>query len=93
MLSHSRHRSQGREQEEIIRSDADRQRQVILAEAQREAEKIRGEGDARSTEIYAEAYNSDTEFYSFHRSLQAYEKSFSGSNLTGASRPVNSLFW
>jgi membrane protease subunit HflC len=73
----NKHRSEGREQEEIIRSDADRQRQIILADAQRDAEKIRGEGDAVAAATYAQAYEQDAEFYSFHRSLQAYEKAFS----------------
>lgn len=76
----NKHRSQGREQEEIIRSEADRNRKVLLAEAQRDADKVRGEGDAKSAEIYAEAYNKDKEFYAFYRSLAAYEKSFSGND-------------
>jgi len=74
----NKHRSEGHEQEEIIRSDADRQRQIILADAQRDAEKIRGEGDAIAAATYAQAYEQDAEFYAFHRSLQAYEKAFSG---------------
>ena len=70
------HRSQGKEQAEIIRADADRKRTVIAAEAYREAEKIRGDGDALSASIYASAYNKDPEFYSFVRSLAAYKSSF-----------------
>ena len=70
------YRSQGREESEKIRADADRQTTIIAAEAYREAEKIRGEGDAEAAAIYAQAYNKDPEFYSFTRSLKAYEKSF-----------------
>jgi membrane protease subunit HflC len=69
-------RSQGAEEAEKIRADADRQRQVLLANAYREAEQTRGKGDARAAEIYAEAYSKDEKFYSFYRSLQAYKQSF-----------------
>ena len=71
-------RSQGAEEAEKIRADADRQRQVLLANAYRKAEQIRGEGDARAAEIYAKAYSKDQKFYSFYRSLQAYKQSFQG---------------
>jgi membrane protease subunit HflC len=73
-------RSQGAEEAEKIRADADRQRQVLIANAYREAEKVRGQGDARAAEIYAEAYGMDEEFYSFYRSLQAYQQSFTHGN-------------
>ncbi len=70
------HRSQGKEQAEVIKSYADRQRIVIEAEAYREAELLRGEGDAKAAAIYAEAFNRDPEFYSFVRSLSAYKETF-----------------
>jgi membrane protease subunit HflC len=73
-------RSQGAEEAEKIRADADRQRQVTIANAYREAEEIRGQGDARAAEIYAGAYGKDEEFYSFYRSLQAYQQSFQQGN-------------
>jgi membrane protease subunit HflC len=69
-------RSQGAEEAEKIRADADRQRQVLIANAYRDAEQTRGQGDARAAEIYANAYSKDKEFYSFYRSLQAYKQSF-----------------
>jgi len=69
-------RSQGAEEAEKIRADADRQRQVLIANAYRDAEQTRGQGDARAAEIYAGAYSKDKEFYSFYRSLQAYKQSF-----------------
>ena len=38
---------------------------------------ISGEGDAKAAAIYAAAYNADPEFYSFVRSLNAYQSTFS----------------
>lgn len=72
------HRSQGKEQAEVIRSFADRQQVVIEAEAYREAELLRGEGDAKAASVYASAYNKDPEFYAFVRSLNAYKQTFRG---------------
>lgn len=74
-------RSQGAEAAEKIRADADRQRVVTVANAFREAEIIRGEGDAKSAEIYAKAYGQDTEFFTFYSSLNAYKKTFTGSDI------------
>jgi membrane protease subunit HflC len=64
-------RSQGAEESEKIRSDADRQRTIILADSRRGAEILRGEGDATSTEVYAKAYEQNAEFYSLYRRLNA----------------------
>lgn len=71
-------RAEGEEQSQKIRSEADRQQQVILAEAERDAQKLRGEGDAEAARIYAQAYQRDPAFYAFHRSLEAYRRSFEG---------------
>ncbi len=71
-------RSRGQELAEGIRADADRQRTVVLAEAFAEAEETRGEGDGEAARIYADAYGADAEFYSFYRSLEAYQTTFSG---------------
>ncbi|WP_372964345.1 protease modulator HflC [Marinobacter sp.] len=71
-------RSRGLELAEGIRADADRQQTVTLANAFAEAETTRGEGDGEAAQIYADAYGSNEEFYSFYRSLQAYQKTFSG---------------
>ena len=73
-------RSQGAEEAEKIRADADRQRQVLIAEAYSEAEQIRGQGDATAAEIYAAAYGADEDFYAFFRSMQAYRQSFNDGN-------------
>jgi membrane protease subunit HflC len=69
-------RAEGVEQAQTIRAEADRQQQVLLAEAERDAQKLRGEGDAQAAAIYASAYSRDPSFYAFHRSLEAYRKSF-----------------
>ena len=73
-------RARGSEAAERIRANADREREVILANAYRDAETIRGEGDAQATEVYAAAFTKDEEFYSFYRSLNAYQNSFSEGN-------------
>ena len=70
------HRSEGREQAEIIRADVDARITVMLAEAQRESQTLRGEGDAMAAKVYADAFNKNAEFFSFVRSLEAYRNSF-----------------
>ncbi|OLQ87608.1 HflC protein [Vibrio panuliri] len=70
-------RSQGREQAEVIRAQAELEVATILAEADKTARVTRGNADAEAAKIYADAYTKDPEFFSFLRSLRAYEKSFS----------------
>ncbi|WMC09908.1 protease modulator HflC [Oceanimonas pelagia] len=70
------HRSEGREQAEVIKAEADRRVTVMIADAQRNSRTLRGEGDAEAAKIYAEAYAADPEFFTFIRSLEAYRKSF-----------------
>lgn len=72
------YRSEGREEAAKIRATADKERTIILAEANRESEMLRGDGDAQATRTYAEAFTSSREFYALKRSLEAYEKSFTG---------------
>ena len=74
-------RSQGAEEAEKIRSDADRQRTVLIADAKSTAEQLRGAGDAKATDIYAKAYNQNSEFYSFYRRLTAYENVFTSDDM------------
>jgi membrane protease subunit HflC len=71
------YRSEGKEQAEKIRADADRQITIIGAEAYREAQKIKGDGDATASATYAAAYNKNPEFYSFTRSLKEFRGCFS----------------
>jgi len=74
-------RSQGAEEAEKIRSDADRRRTILLADANREAEVLRGNGDASSTNIYAKAYQQNSKFYSLYRRLTAYENIFDSDDM------------
>jgi len=74
-------RSQGAEEAEKIRSDADRQRTVIIADAKRTAEELRGTGDAKATDTYAKAYGQNSEFYSFYRRLNAYQNVFTSDDM------------
>ncbi|NOQ93836.1 MAG: protease modulator HflC, partial [Methylophaga sp.] len=74
-------RSQGAEEAEKIRSDADRQRTILLANAQKTAEELRGNGDAQATDIYAKAYSQNSDFYSFYRRLAAYKNVFKGDDM------------
>jgi membrane protease subunit HflC len=86
------HRSQGQEQAEIIRATIDAKVTVMLAEAQKNSFTVRGEGDALAAKVYADAYSKDAEFYSFYRSLEAYEKSFSSKNDIMVVKPDSEFF-
>ncbi len=86
------HRSQGQEQAEIIRATIDAKVTVMLAEAQKSAFTVRGEGDALAAKVYADAYSKDADFYSFYRSLEAYEKSFSSKNDIMVVKPDSEFF-
>ncbi|MDT8429274.1 MAG: protease modulator HflC [Pseudomonadales bacterium] len=70
-------RSRGNELAIGIEADADRQEIILLAEAYRDSERIRGEGDAQASAIYSAAFSKDPEFYSFTRSLNSYQDTFS----------------
>jgi membrane protease subunit HflC len=76
----SKLRAEGDEESQKIRSEADREQAVIAANAERDAQKLRGEGDASAAKIYADAYGRDPGFYAFHRSLEAYRRSFADGN-------------
>ncbi|MGL5790795.1 MAG: protease modulator HflC, partial [Plesiomonas shigelloides] len=86
------HRSQGREQAEIIRADVDRRVTVMQAEAESKSRTLRGQGDATAAKIYADAYSKDPEFYSFIRSLKAYENSFRGKQDLLVIKPGSDFF-
>ncbi|MCE0490102.1 protease modulator HflC [Pantoea sp. Mb-10] len=70
-------RSQGQEEAEKLRAQADYQVTRTLAEAQRTALISRGEGDGEAAKLFADAFSQDPDFYAFIRSLRAYENSFS----------------
>ena len=86
------HRSQGQEQAEIIRATIDAKVTIMLAAAQKNSFTVRGEGDAIAAKVYADAYTKDAEFYSFYRSLEAYEKSFSSKNDIMVVQPDSEFF-
>lgn len=70
------HRSQGKEQAEIIRAEADARITVMIAQAEKSALTTRGSGDSQAAAIYAKAYKKNSKFFSFLRSLDAYEAAF-----------------
>lgn len=86
------HRSQGQEQAEIIKATIDAKVTIMLAEAQKNAFEVRGDGDAIAAKVYADAYQKDAEFYSFYRSLEAYENSFSSKNDIMIVKPDSDFF-
>ncbi|MFT7143963.1 MAG: membrane protease subunit HflC [Alphaproteobacteria bacterium] len=73
-------RAQGAEKAQGIRATSEKERTIILAHAQRDAQKLRGEGDGESIRLTANAFSQDADFYSFIRSLEAYKRSFIGSD-------------
>jgi membrane protease subunit HflC len=64
----------------------------MLATAQKEAQEMRGEGDALAAKVYADSYGQDPEFFSFYRSLEAYEKSFSSKSDILVVKPDSDFF-
>lgn len=86
------HRSQGREQAEILRADIDRKVTVMIADAESNARQLRGEGDAEAARIYADSYKKDPEFFSFVRSMEAYRKSLAGGNDLMVLKPDSEFF-
>lgn len=86
------HRSEGKEEAELIRAEADKQRVVLLATAFRDAQRIRGEGDGKAAGIYAGAYSKDPEFFNFWRSMLAYQETFTGPENVLVVQPGNDFF-
>lgn len=86
------HRSQGQEQAAIMRATIDAKVTVMVATAKKEAAETRGAGDALAAKIYADSYAQDAEFFSFFRSLEAYEKSFSSKSDVMVVKPDSDFF-
>ena len=86
------HRSQGQEQAAIMRATIDAKVTVMVATAKKEAAETRGAGDALAAQIYADSYAQDPEFFSFFRSLEAYEKSFSSKSDIMVVKPDSDFF-
>ena len=85
-------RSQGQEEAEKLRAQADYQVTRTLAEAQRQALITRGEGDAETAKLFADAFSQDPDFYAFIRSLRAYEKSFNSNQDVMVLSPDSDFF-
>jgi membrane protease subunit HflC len=86
------HRSNGQKEAVNIRADTDKQVRILIANATKKAALLKGQGDAQATKIYAQAYNQNPELYSFLRSLQAYSKSFEGSDSMMVLDPKSEFF-
>ncbi len=86
------HRSNGQKEAVNIKANTDKQVRILLADATRDAAKVKGQGDAQATRIYAGAYTRNKELYSFLRSLEAYEKSFNGSDSMMVLDPNSDFF-
>ncbi len=67
------YRSEGQEEADKIRAQANREQARLTNEAKRKAEATRGLGDAEAIRILNEAHGQDPEFYEFQRSLEALE--------------------
>lgn len=74
------HRSQGRQEAESIKAQADREVIVKIAEAEKQARELKGQGDAQATKIYANAYSKNPELFEFLRSMDAYRQSMTNGN-------------
>jgi modulator of FtsH protease HflC len=68
-----KYRSEGEEQAERVKADADLQQAELINAAKQWARETEGKADAQAARIYAEAYGKDPEFYTFLRKLEAYE--------------------
>jgi len=86
------HRSNGQKEAVNIRATTDKKVRILLAEATKSAALLHGQGDAIATKVYASAYNKNKELYSFLRSLEAYNKSFDGSDSMMVLDPKSEFF-
>lgn len=86
------HRSNGEKEAVNIRASTDKEVRILIAEATKKAALLQGQGDAKATRVYAQAYNKNKELYSFLRSLEAYSKSFSGSDSMMVLDPNSDFF-
>ena len=86
------HRSSGQKEAVNIRANTDKDIRILIADATKTAALLNGEGDATATKVYAQAYNQNKELYSFLRSLQAYTKSFEGSESMMVLDPKSDFF-
>jgi membrane protease subunit HflC len=86
------HRSNGQKEAVNIRANTDKKVRILVADANKTAALLKGEGDATATKTYADAFNKNPAFYSFLRSLEAYVKSFDGSDSMMVLDPDSEFF-
>lgn len=86
------HRSNGEKEALNIRATTDKEVRILLADATKTAALSRGQGDATATRVYAQSYNKNKDLYSFLRSLEAYSKSFDGSDSMMVLDPNSDFF-
>lgn len=89
--------AEGQADAQVIKNTTDKDVSISISDAQAKAAQIEAEGEAEYMRILAEAYGDDSrrEFYSFIRSLEALETSFTGDNKTivlPADSPIAQLF-
>lgn len=89
--------AEGEAEAQVIRNTTDMDVAIKVSDAEAEAAQIEAQGEADYMRILAEAYGDDSrrEFYSFIRSLEALETSFTGANKTivlPADSPIAQLF-
>lgn len=68
------YRSEGKEEADKLKAEADRRKAGLINTAMRKAEEIRGRADGEATRIYAQAYSSDPDFFEFFQTLETYKK-------------------
>jgi modulator of FtsH protease HflC len=85
-------RSKGEATNIQMKATADRKAVVVVSDASRQSEVIRGQGDGERSRIFAEAFSKDPDFFSFYRSMQAYGKSFNGSDTSMVLKPDSEFF-
>ncbi len=86
------HRSQGRQEAEAIRAQADRDVAIKIAQAQRQGRSLMGQGDAEATRIYATAFSQDPELFNFLRSMSAYREALKSGQDVLVVEPDNEFF-
>ncbi len=89
--------AEGQADAQVIKNTTDKDVSISISDAQAKAAQIEAEGEAEYMRILAEAYGDDSrrEFYTFIRSLEALETSFTGGNKTivlPADSPIAQLF-
>jgi membrane protease subunit HflC len=76
-----KYRSEGQGEASKILGEKERKLKEIQSDAYRQAQEIRGKADAEAIAIYASAYDQSDEsrkFYKFLKTMETYEKVFSG---------------